>query len=76
MVSLPRLSFKIDLQDMRMIHSAFDVEGAVEKWVVPVWSLQAAWLWMFFMLGVVDVILGPCGLLVDKFGEYNGLVAR
>ena len=29
-----------------------------------------------FMLGVADVILFPCGLLVDKFGEYNGFGSK
>ena len=28
-------------QDLRMVHSALTIMGPVEKWVVPLWSLQA-----------------------------------
>ena len=37
----PLLCFAFWLQDLRMVHSAATVQGPVEKWVVPIWSLQA-----------------------------------
>ena len=41
-----------------MVHSALDVEGPVEKWVVPVWSLQAPLgLDVSLTLGEVDIML-------------------
>lgn len=31
-------------EDLRMVHSAVTITGPKEKWVVPIWSLQAGWL--------------------------------